>query len=297
MQNMTVNRLMTEKGLGEKELSLKDTLLSGQCFRVGECNGIWTVKAGVGASLRTLTVSQDDLSPITEDPFWSNYFDLGLDYECLKSRFSQLSPVMAKACSYALGIRILNQDPWEALCSFVVSQNNNIKRIMGIIERMCNFYGGACSGEGGFPEVSTLADASEDDLRAIGLGFRASYIVNTAKAVLYGDIDLDALKTMDIDAARACLMKVKGIGPKVADCALLFGCHRLDCFPMDVWMKRAMAEFFPNEDKSIFGEYAGVAQQYIFHYARTSGYFAKDSAANDEPSSKEKAPKKIAPKE
>lgn len=298
MQNTTVNRLTTEKGLGEKELSLKDTLLSGQCFRVGECNGIWTVKAGVGVSLRTLTVSQDDLSPITDDPFWSNYFDLGLDYEGLKTGFSKLSPIMAKACSYAPGIRILNQDPWEALCSFVVSQNNNIKRIMGIIERMCNFYGGGGSGDGGgFPEVSTLASAKEDDLRALGLGFRASYIVNTAKAVLYGDIDLDALRTMDIDAARACLMKVKGIGPKVADCALLFGCHRLDCFPMDVWMKRAMAEFFPNEDKSIFGEYAGVAQQYIFHYARTSGYFAKDSATDEKSPRAEKARKKTAYKE
>lgn len=289
---------MMEKGLGEKELSLKDTLLSGQCFRVGECNGIWTVKAGVGSSLRTLTVSQDDLSPITDDPFWSNYFDLGLDYEGLKAGFSKLSPIMAKACSYAPGIRILNQDPWEALCSFVVSQNNNIKRIMGIIERMCAFYCGGCGKDGGgFPDVSTLASASEDALRALGLGFRAPYIVNTAKAVLYGDIDLDALRTMDIDAARACLMKVKGIGPKVADCALLFGCHRLDCFPMDVWMKRAMAEFFPNEDKSIFGEYAGVAQQYIFHYARTSGYFAKDSAANEESSRAEKAHRKTDYKE
>lgn len=260
---------MPEK-ITEKELSLKDTLLSGQCFRVGECNGIWTVKAGVGPSLRVLTVSQDDLSPITDDPFWTHYFDLGLDYEGLKSRFSKLSPTMDKACSYAPGIRILNQDPWEALCSFVVSQNNNIKRIMGIVERMCSFYG-----DGAFPKASVLASASEDDLRSLGLGFRAPYIVNTAKAVLYGDIDLEALRTMDIGDARACLMKVKGIGPKVADCALLFGCHRLDCFPMDVWMKRAMAEFFPGRDKSIFGEYAGVAQQYIFHYARTSGYFAK----------------------
>lgn len=273
MQNMSDARSLTKKELSEKELSLKDTLLSGQCFRVNECNGIWTVKAGVGSSFRTLKVSQNDLSPIMDDPFWSNYFDLGLDYEDLKSRFSQLSPVMDKACSYAPGIRILNQDSWEALCSFVVSQNNNIKRIMGIVERMCSFYG-----EGGFPEVSVLANATEDDLRSLGLGFRAPYIVNTAKAVLCGDIDLDALKSMDIDASRACLMKVKGIGPKVADCALLFGCHRLDCFPMDVWMKRAMAEFFPNEDKSIFGEYAGVAQQYIFHYARTSGYFANGAA-------------------
>jgi len=254
--------------LTPKQLSLKDTLPSGQCFRFSEKDGTWTVRAGVGKDVRTLTVRQDDLSPITDDPFWARYFDLETDYEQMKRDFSQISPLMASACEYAPGIRILNQDPWEALCSFVVSQNNNIKRIMGIIARMSDFYGG-----GGFPTVESLVDAREDDLRRIGLGFRAPYIVNTARAVADGSVDLNALKIMDIDEARKSLMKVKGIGPKVADCALLFGCHRLDCFPMDVWMKRVMATCFPGQDKSIFGPYAGVAQQYLFHFARTSGYF------------------------
>ncbi len=254
--------------LTEKQLSLKDTLPSGQCFRFSECDGVWTVKAGVGGNLRVLKVSQDDLSPITDDPFWADFFDLGTDYEALKADFSKVSPLMRQACEYAPGIRILNQDPWEALCSFVVSQNNNIKRIMGIIDRMSNFYGG-----GGFPTVESLVDAKEDDLRMLGLGFRAPYIVNTARAVYDGSINLDDLKKIDIDQARAILMRVKGIGPKVADCALLFGCHRLDCFPMDVSMKRVMANCFPGQYKSIFGPYAGVAQQYLFHFARTSGYF------------------------
>ncbi len=252
----------------EKDLSLRETLLSGQCFRVKEENGFWTIKAGIGPLFKTLVVSQEDLSPITSDPFWVNYFDLDFDYSALRASFAKISPFMEKACSYAPGIRILRQDPWEALCSFVVSQNNNIMRIMSIVERMCNFYG-----EGGFPSSLCLANAKEEDLRALGLGFRASYIINTAKAVEDGLIDLEKLKVMDIDQARAMLMSVKGIGPKVANCALLFGCHRLDCFPIDVWMKRAMAEFFPGKDESIFGPYAGVAQQYIFHYARTSGYF------------------------
>lgn len=254
--------------LTEKQLSLKDTLPSGQCFRFSQQDGVWTVKAGIGQDVRALQVSQDDLSPITDDPFWAHFFDLETDYDQLKDQFSQLSPVMAKACEYAPGIRILNQDPWEALCSFVVSQNNNIKRIMGIVERMCNFYG-----QGGFPTVESLANAKEDDLRALGLGFRAAYIINTARAVYEGQINLQTLKTIEIDSARANLMTVKGIGPKVADCALLFGCHRLDCFPLDVWMKRIMAECFPDKDKDFFGPYAGVAQQYLFHYARTSGLF------------------------
>lgn len=251
-----------------QQLSLKDTLPSGQCFRFSEKDGVWTVKAGVGENLRVLKVSQADLSPITDDPFWAHFFDLETDYEKLKKEFSKVSPLMKRACEYAPGIRILNQDPWEALCSFVVSQNNNIKRIMGIIDRMCSFYGG-----GGFPTAKALADANEDDLRMLGLGFRAPYIVNTARAVYEGEIDLEKLRTMEIDQARAILMKVKGIGPKVADCALLFGLHRLDCFPMDVWMKRVMATCFAGQDKSIFGPCAGVAQQYLFHFARTSGYF------------------------
>ena len=252
--------------LQAQDLSLKDTLLSGQCFRIQQSNGFWTVKAGIGPSFKTLVVSQEDLSPITQDPFWANYFDLGFDYKSLRETFSKLSPIMKEACAYAPGIRILNQDPWEALCSFVISQNNNIKRIMGLVEKLCNFYG-----QGGFPTSNALANASEQQLRELGLGFRASYIINTARAVEEGSLNLEELKNIGIEEARAKLMAVKGIGPKVANCALLFGCHRLDCFPMDVWMKRAMAAFFPGEDESIFGPYAGVAQQYIFHYARTSG--------------------------
>lgn len=264
-------------GLDNTQLSLKDTLLSGQSFRVryDERTDVWTVWAGCEDNFHILKVSQNDLSPITDDPFWANYFDIQTDYQAMKESFSKVSPLMKKACEYAPGIRILNQDPWEALCSFVVSQNNNIKRIMGIIKRMCSFY---CYGDFDhddcpFPTAKVLSCASEDDLRAIGLGFRASYIINTAKAVDDGLIILDDIKKMDIDSARSTLMKVKGIGPKVADCALLFGCHRLDCFPMDVWMKRIMATFFPGQDKSIFGNNAGVAQQYLFHYGRTSGCF------------------------
>lgn len=253
-------------------LSLSETLSSGQCFRARENNGIWTVYSGVDDKVRFLQVSQDDLSPILNDDYWSDFFDMHTSYSDLKTYFSELNPVMAKACAYAPGIRILNQDPWEALCSFVVSQNNNIKRIMNIVERMCARFGK----KNGFPCADTLAGASEEDLRNCGLGFRAPYVVNTAVAVCNGSINFDTLKNTDIDDARKMLMQIKGIGIKVADCALLFGCHRLDCFPMDVWMKRVMASYFPTRDASYFGPYAGVAQQYLFHWARTSGNFRED---------------------
>ncbi|MCF0237814.1 MAG: DNA glycosylase [Sphaerochaetaceae bacterium] len=251
-------------------LSLKDTLTSGQCFRFTEEDGKWTVKAGVGENFKTITVKQDDLSPIYDDPFWFNYFDFATDYEGLKKEFSTISPIMKKACDYAPGIHILNQDPWEALCSFVVSQNNNIKRIMGIVERLCSFYG-----NGAFPQAEILCEAKVQDLEKIGLGYRAPYIIAVAKTVASNSLDFENLKTINIDKARKILISIYGIGPKVADCALLFGLHRLDCFPMDVWMKKAMATWFPNQGKEIFGPYAGVAQQYIFHYARTTGELKK----------------------
>lgn len=267
-------------------LSLEDTLFSGQCFRVfkegPEEDPVFSVISGVGSRARKLSCSQKGLSEEMLDSYWSHFFDMETDYKALKDGFSKTSDTMKKACDYAPGIRILNQDPWEALCSFVVSQNNNIKRIMGIIDRMCKTFGSVSEEDPsvyGFPTASQLCEASEDELRAIGLGFRAPYIKNTATAVVEGLIDLDSLKTEPIEQCRASLMKVKGIGIKVADCALLFGCHRLDCFPMDVWMKRVMADCYAWNEKTdcakeavlLFGPSAGVAQQYLFHWARNGG--------------------------
>ena len=258
------------------DLILANTVPSGQCFRFSVNDGIWTITAGVNEEVRRLEVSQNNLEMIEKDPFWNNYFDSKTDYESLRKRFSLISPIMKTACEYAPGIRILRQDPWEALCSFTVSQNNNIKRIMGIIERMCSFYGKKNSdGVSGFPDAETLAGASEEDLRSLGLGFRAAYIIDTATAVASGTVNFDELNTMDVQQAAKLLMTIKGIGPKVADCALLFGCHRLECFPKDVWIKRVMDQCFKGSDETVFGDCAGVAQQYLFHWGRTSGYFDK----------------------
>ena len=263
--------------LTERDLSLKQTLQSGQTFRATESDGVWTVFSGTDENVRTLTISQNNLEKAQNNPYWSNYFDLQTDYNAMKERFSKVSPVMERACAYAPGIRILRQDSWEALACFVVSQNNNIKRITGIVDRICKRFGKKNEeGVSGFPCAKTLADAPLDELRDTGLGFRDSYIKNTACAVLDGKIDFAELKKVPVDEARKTLVSVKGIGPKVADCALLFGCHRLDCFPMDVWMKRVMSVFFEGKDGSIFGENAGVAQQYLFHWARTAGEMNND---------------------
>ncbi|MCR5760569.1 MAG: hypothetical protein K6F82_00985 [Sphaerochaetaceae bacterium] len=268
--------------IDKNTLSLEDTLFSGQCFRVFKEGDVYSVISGVGKNALKFSSSQSDLSTESLSPYFSHFFDMETDYQALKERFAGTSSVMKKACDYAPGIRILNQDPWEALCSFVVSQNNNIKRIMGIIERMCLAFGEVSENDSsihGFPTAERLCEATEEELREIGLGFRALYIINTAVAVRDGLIDFERMKTADIDECRKTLMQVKGIGIKVADCALLFGCHRLDCYPMDVWMKRVMAECYQWNEKtdcakeavSLFGPCAGVAQQYLFHWARHGG--------------------------
>lgn len=253
------------------KLSLKDTIPSGQSFRYTNNEDLWTVVAGVDKDIKTISVTQDNIIDIEKNPFWRNYFDMDTDYDAMKKEFSKVSPIMKKACEYAPGIHILNQDSWEALCSFVVSQNNNIKRIMAIVDRMCTTFGPKVGNVFGFPKAEILAGCTEQSLRDVGLGFRAPYIINVSTAVAEKKIDLNYIKTCNIDEARKVLMQVKGVGPKVADCALLFGCHRLDCFPLDVWMKKVMNTYFEGCGPEIFGQYAGLAQQYLFHWARTSG--------------------------
>lgn len=248
----------------ENNLSLSQTLDCGQAFRWQQQDDYWKGTVGIGSDSKTLEVKQDNLSEIINSDFWSNYFDLELDYGEIKNELSKISPIMKKACEYASGIRILNQDYWETLCSFIISQNNNIKRIKGIVERLSVNYG-----NGGFPSADTLAGLDDDVLRKMGLGFRSKYIHDASEKVASGEIQLYELKKLNIKEAKDELMRINGVGPKVADCTLLFGFHRLECFPMDVWIKRVMETFFPGKDSSFFGPFAGVAQQYLFHYART----------------------------
>ena len=176
---------------------------------------------------------------------------------------------MTSTAKYAPGIRILRQEPYEALCTFIISQNNNIKRIKGIVQRLCESYGEPLpNGQFAFPTALTMAQLSVDDLAPLRAGFRARYLCDAAKRVADGEVDLEYCRTAGYDDARAELMKITGVGVKVADCTLLFGLHRVEAFPIDVWMKRAMEKLFPDMTADDFGEYAGIAQQYIFHYSR-----------------------------
>jgi len=179
-------------------------------------------------------------------------------------------------------MRILRQQPWEALVSFIISQNNNITRIKGIIERICAKCGSELVYDNNvyyaFPTAEELKDMHESDYAALGCGYRASYLDKTVHDMLDGKIDLDGLKSIGYENARAELIKLKGVGPKVADCIALFGLNYLDAFPVDTWIKKVMEALYLKKsatNKEIsefahlaFGEYAGIAQQYLFYYAR-----------------------------
>jgi len=172
------------------------------------------------------------------------------------------------------GIRILRQDKWEALCSFIISQNNHIPRIKKIVESLCSLFGKPIEVDGrlyySFPTAETLCKLNESDLAPLRCGYRADYILSAARAVADGSLDLDAISQSSIPDARKELLKIRGVGNKVADCVLLFGLGLLDSFPVDVWMKRALSEHFsPDFDPAVFSPYAGIAQQYIFHYVRS----------------------------
>lgn len=254
---------------------LAQTLECGQCFRWNlQPDGSYTGVAGG----KKLNISGENLSEVLKDPFWRHYFDFDLDYEAIRRGLSAADPVLAAAAEFAPGMRILNQDPWEALCSFIISQNNNIPRIKGIVARLCGQFGEEIGGERGFPRPGVLAALSEGDLAGVRCGFRARYLIDAAQKVAAGQVDLCALRTAPLPQARETLMTIVGVGPKVADCALLYGLHRLESFPMDVWMKRAMRALFPGRTPESFGPYAGIAQQYIFHYSRMNPQlFAKEA--------------------
>ncbi|MFI3206640.1 MAG: DNA glycosylase [Clostridia bacterium] len=249
---------------------LGETLDCGQAFRWKETDGVWTAVAFD----KLLSIKKEDSELVlscTKDEYetiWKKYFDIETDYEKIKKEIEKVSPVLKDAIKYAPGIRILRQEPWEALCSFIFSQNNNIPRIKGIVERFCDNFGEDISGHKAFPKAEKIASLCEEELAPIRSGFRAKYIMSAADFVASGKINLNDLYTMPLDEAKNELMKIKGVGPKVSDCVLLYGLYRTECFPLDVWMKRAMEVLLPNNKPEDFGKNAGIAQQYIFHYSR-----------------------------
>lgn len=211
------------------------------------------------------------LKNTAEDVFlkvWVPYFDLETDYSPLRSLYSE-DKTLDEACRFSRGIRLLNQDGWEALISFIFSSNNNITRIKGIISRLREHYGH-------FPTPDELSDETVESLGYLRSGFRARYVIDAAKKVSGGEISLDEIKKMPYEEAHKTLQKICGVGPKVADCVLLCGFRKTEAFPMDVWMKRVIAHFYADGFPQKLYPTRGIAQLYLFNYIRKAGISLDD---------------------
>jgi N-glycosylase/DNA lyase len=247
------------------DFSLEETLDCGQAFRFSrDCSGKWTG----AAQNKPITLYEKDGSFVFENiseaeflSFWYDYFDFATDYSEIKKALSA-DPTMKEAICSGGGIRILRQNGFETLISFIMSQNNNIPRIKGMLSRFTESYGG-------FPAPEDVVNAAEK-ITPVRAGFREKYILAAAAAVADGTVDFGFLQNPDSPAeeCRKMLTAVSGVGPKVAECVLLFGCGRKECFPVDVWIKRVLERFYPGGFPFIDSPFAGVAQQYLFYWAR-----------------------------
>ena len=254
------------------DLDLRHIYESGQCFR-WEPLGQDTYR--IPAFGRTLTVRQTDgvfdfsCGAGEFDALWRSYFDLDTDYAAIKARVAPRDAYLQAAVAYGWGMRILRQDLWEVIGSFIVSQNNNIPRIRGLVERLCALCGSPLeNGQHAFPTPEQLAACTEEQLATLRAGWRAGYLADAAQKVLGPLPGPEALTALPLADAQAALMTIHGVGPKVADCTLLYGLGRWDAFPLDVWMKRAMAQLFPRGIPVCCRGTQGIAQQFIFAYAR-----------------------------
>ena len=257
----------------------------GQCFRFDpvslygnkyEYGGVAYGKYVVFAQNSPYELKIYGTTPEEYASLWRSYLALDTDYNAINRAIVELtaSDHMRKCVEYGDGIRILRQEPWESVCSFIISQNNNIPRIKKIIAALCEKYGSPIKqGEAtyySFPEAKALYEAGEEAIFALKTGFRAKYIIDASRSVSTGETDLLALVNEEsLDTCVEILCKIKGIGLKVASCALLFGFGKTEAFPIDVWMKRALEKYFPNGiDIKALGKSAGIAQQYLFYYER-----------------------------
>lgn len=260
----------------------------GQCFRWNkEKDGSYTgvIKNSVinvkkiGNDVEFTGVCDENIKQICEE-----YFNLQTNYEAIKEKLSNIDRYLKNSIEYGNGIRILKQDLWETLLSFIISANNNIPRIKTIIERIAKKYGNRIEYRNKmyytFPTPEMLQNASIDDFRGLGLGFRDVRIYETVQRTLKGEIDLEKLKQEEnTEVLRKKLLEIPGVGPKVADCVMLFALNRFDVFPVDVWVKRVISELYFNKKEQTpnvihefaekqYGNLAGLAQQYLFYWRR-----------------------------
>lgn len=249
------------------------TLFCGQAFRWKK-TGENTYHGITGNTVADIEINGKEIifkntDEDTCNNVWKKYFDFGTDYEKIVKGFSA-DPYLKKAVEKFYGIRILRQDSFEALISFIISQNNNIPRISGIIERLCENFGTKIGEDYAFPTVQQMENLTVEDLAPLRAGFRSKYIVDAVSKISSGEISLEEIEKMPIEQARQTLMKIKGVGAKVAECTLLYGFGRKEAFPVDVWVKRIMQELYDGGMPQCENEHLGIAQQYLFHWRRNS---------------------------
>lgn len=259
-----------------RDFDIRQTLDCGQIFRYSE---IGENEYEVFSKDKRCVVRQDGVAVIKSDDsdYWRRFFDLDNDYGAIKRALMD-KPFMKEAVGYGGGIRILNQDPYEMLISFIVSANNHIPRIKGILSRICEGLGEKKDGYSAFPTPEAMASKDADYYAALGAGYRAPYLSETARAVAEG-FDLEKPLYMSGEEANKYLCTLKGVGPKVADCILLFAYHKSDVFPVDTWIRKVYADMTGKEATnkeirkyliSTYGNLSGYAQQYLFFNKRES---------------------------
>ncbi len=252
------------------------TFECGQCFR-------WNLSdrgyVGVAADKVCFAENNNIICNDEDADFWRDYFRGEVDYGDIKKMLVSSDKKLAPCIKYGGGIRILHQDLWEMIISFIISANNNIPRIKGIIEKLCESFGEPIEFQGerfySFPTAERLSGLKQADLAHLKAGYRDRYILDAAQKVASGEVDLEALKNMPTVDAKKMLMRICGVGSKVADCILLFSLERYEVFPQDVWIKRILKDVYNVDEKDVavfaadmYGEYAGIAQQYLYYYYR-----------------------------
>lgn len=266
-----------------KNCSLKQIAESGQCFRWQQLDEKGNKYRIIAGNSLVVAVEQPEenlftfLCDIDEfDYIWANYFDEGgADYSQIISNVEEKGGLLKDAAAAGAGIRILRQDPWEMLITFLTAQNINIPRATTLIEKLCCKYGQEKQAGNTkymtFPSPDRLAVAKPEDLRQLGFGYRDKQIVTAARVVASGAVDLDKLKRLDHDTAKLVLKNIHGVGDKVAECISLFGLGKLESYPVDTWVQKIEDYFGRGYIQSEFPDYAGVVQQYLFAYARRYG--------------------------
>ncbi len=251
------------------EFDLEKTAESGQVFRAYKQDGSKWMFISLDKRI-ILDAKEDYVAKIRKDPFWTDYFDLNKDYSAVRAEaVKNKDDFMIAASKAGEGIRMLKQDPWEMLISFIISQRKSIPAIRTSIERLCENFGERKEGFYAFPTPKALCEADTAVLAACGLGYRLEYIRAAAEKVYHGSLDLEQMRQMDDEELLAALKTVKGVGDKVANCIMLFAYGRTARVPVDIWIKKLIEEDYGGEDPfRRYGENAGIMQQYAFYYKR-----------------------------